>query len=277
MAMTVARRVLAGVRFVDGVTGLQATGPLRVSAADVEFTASRRGVLAVRWARGFDLPSAAAAEDPLAADYVDPLVPDVATDFEVEAWDAAERYVPRRFVLTLPRRVGDAQTPLDGLVDVTMMPAPTARIAHNWSTVRGRVVDEGGDPIAGALVLLREPPADEVPGAIIARGLTAPLYHPSRPDSARRSAGEFLIPVAGIPVTTWGDGSEVFGTERSAVLQILVDTELPATSLPDPDDIEWLSTEGPQGRIATVTSDPIALAVGRHVVVSPFVVDLSAD
>lgn len=276
MTMTVARRVLAGVRFVDGVTALQATGPLRVRASDVEFTASRSGVLAVRWARGFDLPAEAEADDPLAAAYVDPEVPLATTDFEVEVWDPAERYVPRRFVLTLPRRVGDEDDPIEGLLDVTMMPAPTAPIAHNWSAVRGRVVDENGDPIVGALVLLREPPL-EAPGAVIARGLTAPLYHPSRPDAIQRSAGEFLIPVAGIPVTTWGDGNDVFGTERSAIVQILVDTELSATSLPDPDDIERLSTEGPPGRIESLTAGPIALAVGRHVLVSPFTIDLSDD
>lgn len=276
MPMTVARRVLAGVRFLDGVTGLAAGGPLRVRSSDVEFTASRGGVLAVRWARGFDLPGEAAVDDPLAGDYVDPEPALAATDFEIEAWDPAERYVPRRFVLTLPRRVGAGANALETLLEVTMMPAPTARLGHNWAAVRGRVVDQLGDPIGGALVLVREPPVEE-PGDVIARGLTAPLYHPSRPGTARRSAGEFLIPVAGIPVTTWGDGSNVFGTERSVVVQVMVDSELPATSLPDPDDIERLSTESPPGRIKSVTVGPIALAVGRHVVVSPFTIDLSDD
>lgn len=269
MPMDIGQRYLAGIRFVDGVTDLPAAGPMRVRTADVEFVANRSGVLAVRWARGFE-----AHAEP---DYADPEVPLDPTEFEIEVWDPADRYLPRRFVLALPRRMGDEETPREVPLEVTMYPSPTARAGHNWSVVRGTVVDENGDPIPGAMVRLQRPAEGEDPPEVIARGLTAPLYHPSRPDHVRRSAGEFMIPVAGLPVTIWGDGNEVFGSELSVIVQIAVDTELSPTTLPDPDDIERLSAEGNPERIKTLSTDPIALAVGRQVVVPTITIDLSAN
>lgn len=277
MRFDTGRRFLAGVRFTDAVTGAPTRAVMRVAGAGLELVANRRGVLGVRAARGFS--ALVDHTDPSVATPVFPAVPATSVDFEIVAWDADERYVPRRFTLTLPRPWSDGEGSLFEPVDVPMYPDPTARLSGNWAVVRGRVVDLAGEPIPGALVRVRRAPVEEgdPPGEVLARGLTAPLVHPAWPDRARRSAGEFVVPVAGLPVTTWGSGEEVIETTVAAVVEVVVDPAAPRDRPPHPDEIENPSAEGdPPERIVAMVPAPIALAPGRHEVVSTISVDLNS-
>lgn len=263
-----ARRFLAGVRFVDAVTGLPIGEAIRARGAGVELVQNRRGVLGVRMARG--LGAHVDHTDPATAA---PALPGGALDYDIEAWDAAERYVPRRFTLTLPRPWSDAEDGLYEPVDVPMYPAPTARLQGNWAALRGRVVDEDDAPIGGALVCVRLAPeeGEPEPGAVIARGLTALAEHPASPGHARRSAGEFLVCVAGLPVTTWGGGEAA--PRPAVVIEIVVDPSALGRP-PHPENIENPPAEGPPQRVRAMVPGPITLAPGQREVVPPVSVEL---
>lgn len=232
-------RVLGALRPVDGVTGM----PLRSGAATVTLEAdgarivrNRSGLYVIHEWPVLAAHGASFAEPPDA--------PAVGSEsLEVVIRDLSGRYLPRRVTLALPRdpdQEADAAQSLFVPVDVPLYPSPTADLGTNWCALRvsvSRTVggNPGGDALGGAL--LRVVSA----GAVLARGLTD-------------WRGEGLVPVAGVPVTTWSeDADAVIVSTIAATVEVVFDpalgTRTPQSDvaagrkparlpLADPDDLE---------------------------------------
>lgn len=176
----VEQRVLGALRCVDATTGAPVAQALRVQApADAEVRSNRSGLLVIRrWAplaahaAAFDAPPAGA--------------PGSGGELELALHDPSGRYLPRRVRVALPRQADAAQAdPVFEPLRVPLYPAPSAPVALHWAALRVQVNASGsGDALGGVLLrVVRD-------GSVLARGLSD-------------WRGEALVPVAGIPVTTW--------------------------------------------------------------------------
>lgn len=189
-------RVLGALRPVDGVTGMPlraANGTVQVEAEGARIVRNRSGLFVIHeWerlaahSRHFEEP---------------PENPDPGSEaLELVVRDLSGRYLPRIVSVALPRDPDpEAEDSVFVPLDVPLYPSPTADLGTNWCALRVTVSrnppgDGGGN--AGA-----RPPADALGGAllrvvsggrVIARGLTD-------------WRGESLVPVAGVPVTTWSE------------------------------------------------------------------------
>ena len=198
-------RVLGAIEFVDATTGARIGAPLRVAAAGAsaamppELTRNRSGLHVLRrWQ-----PLAAHADAFLAP----PAAPAIGSlRLELAVSDPAGDYLPRGFALALPRdpdpaRRGDAGS-LFVPQRVELMRAVRAPLGANWSRLDVRVSEPGGELLGGALVEVR---AED--GALLARGITD-------------WRGEAVVPVAGVPVTTWSsDPGAVVATEIAVAVR----------------------------------------------------------
>ena len=242
-------RVLGALRPVDGVTGMPlraGNGMVQVVADGARIVRNRSGLFVIHeWERlaahslRFDEP---------------PDNPDPGSEpLQVVVRDLSGRYLPRIVTVALPRDPDVDADPQDSLfvaLDVPLYPSPTADLGTNWCALRVSVArnppgggNAGGNAASGL-------PGDALGGAllrvlsggrVIARGLTD-------------WRGEGLVPVAGVPVTTWSEEEgavvvsaiaatvEVFfdpdaGTRTS---QSVVAAGRPPATMPlvDPDDLE---------------------------------------
>ncbi|MBV2264867.1 MAG: hypothetical protein KUL79_15135 [Thauera sp.] len=223
-------RVLAALRPIDAVTGATIVAPLRVTAAGARIARNRSGLYVIHeWpalathAAAFDAPPALPAPGSLA--------------LTVSVADAAGQYLPRLARIALPRAPAAAgENSLFSALAVALHPAPTARLGINWCALRVSLAHRAsGDALGGAL--LRVVAGD----AVLARGLSD-------------WRGEALVPVAGIPVTTWSEDEDaVVVSHVAATLEAIFDPDAgtrtplaevrsgrPPPRLPqvDPDDIE---------------------------------------
>ena len=251
-----AHRVLGAVELVDATTGARIRAPLQLRPADgaeaPRFVRNRSGLL-VLWSHPGLGAHAAAFEAPPA----EPALHSVALALQV--WDPSGLYQPRGFTLRLPRdpdpRHAAQEDSLLRPQRVELFRGAAAPLGGNWTPLAVRVTESGsGDLLGGTLVEVRDA-AD----AVLARGLTD-------------WRGEALVPVAGVPVTTWGadDGAVVVHEIPATVHAVHVPalgTRLPAARAagqlpalepcPDPD----LLGSHPQ-RVAA-TPQPVALAARR--------------
>lgn len=179
------QRVLGALRCVDATTGVAIEQSLAVAVADPAGAAARvlrnrRGLYVIREAPGLEAYSAAFAQLPAAA----------ARGYTASLSDPAGRYLPRTARLTLPRDPDPAHAGLaDSLfrpIDIPLYPSATAQVGANWAVLRVSVAETGGDRLGGALLRVGRN------GTVLARGLTD-------------WRGEALLPVSGVPVTTWSD------------------------------------------------------------------------
>lgn len=223
-------RVLAALRPIDAVTGATIVAPLRVTAAGARIVRNRSGLYVIHeWpalathAAAFDAPPALPAPGSLA--------------LTVSVADAAGQYLPRLARIALPRDPAAAgENSLFSALAIALHPAPTARLGINWCALRVSLAHRAsGDALGGAL--LRVVAGD----AVLARGLSD-------------WRGEALVPVAGIPVTTWSEDEDaVVVSHVAATLEAIFDPDAgtrtplaevrsgrPPPRLPqvDPDDIE---------------------------------------
>lgn len=223
-------RVLAALRPIDAVTGATIVAPLRVTAAGARIVRNRGGLYVIHeWpalathAAAFDAPPALPAPGSLA--------------LTVSVADAAGQYLPRLARIALPRDPAAAgENSLFSALAIALHPAPTARLGINWCALRVSLAHRAsGDALGGAL--LRVVAGD----AVLARGLSD-------------WRGEALVPVAGIPVTTWSEDEDaVVVSHVAATLEAIFDPDAgtrtplaevrsgrPPPRLPqvDPDDIE---------------------------------------
>lgn len=198
------RRVLGALRCVDATTGAALDRPLRVQAPDgARIQRNRSGLLVIHeW-----LPLAHHA-----AAFATPL-DDVALGSQalmLTVSDPQGDYLPRLVRVALPRDADPANADQpDSLfrpLTVPMYPSSTGRVGSNWACISVSVFEQGsGDALGG--VLLRVVAA----GAVRALGLSD-------------WRGEALVPVAGVPVTTWStEPGAVIVTRISADLQAVAD------------------------------------------------------
>ncbi|GHD03053.1 hypothetical protein GCM10007320_62800 [Pseudorhodoferax aquiterrae] len=242
-------RVLGAVRCIDAVTRAQIDTPLQLQLAGGTLRRNRSGLYVVVGADALAAHAAAFALPPAA-----PAPGSVELALSVQ--DPLGRYLPRRAVLRLPRdpvagQPDDLFTP----VELALYPAAAAPTGANWSLLRASLhAQPGGDALGGALLLVR---AD---GRVLARGLSD-------------WRGEALVPVPGVPVTTWSDDPDAMVvSELAAELQWVFD---PAAGLRTPlasvqagrapAALPLVDPERLEARAATLpnATQAVALAAGR--------------
>lgn len=207
----VEQRVLGALRCVDATTRAPVELPVTFAAEGVRLLRNRSGLLVIgEWAPL--AAHAAAFEAPPAA----PPTGSLSLDLTVR--DASDRYLPRRVRMALPRdprpeRAAEADS-LFLPIDVPMYPSPGAPVGANWVGLRATVTGTAsGDALGGVLLRVVSE------GQVLARGLTD-------------WRGEALVPVAGVPVTTWStEPGAVIVTEIPATLEAVFD---PASGLRTP-------------------------------------------
>lgn len=251
-------RVLGALRCIDAATRVQVATPLDVRIAGATVRRNRSGLyVIVRAEAPLTLAAHEAAFDNAPGT---PTVGDVTLSVTVS--DPAGHYLPRRASLALPRdpQPANAASPesLFRPVELPLYPSAIAPTGMNWSVLRLSVHETGSlDALGGALLLAR------AGGNVLARALTD-------------WRGEALLPVPGVPVTTWSDDpDEVVVTELAARVEWCFDpapgaagTRTPAAQvragrapavlpLVDPDDLESRAAALPNATL------DVALAAGR--------------
>ncbi len=229
----VEQRCLGALEFVDATTGARIRRSLRlrglVAAEDARFVRNPSNLYVLReWApllahqaQFLQPPPAPAAASLALALIVD---------------DPAGEFLSRSITMRLPRdpdpanRAGAAS--LFNPQRVELMRSAAAPLGANWSRIDLRIARQGDDAaLGGALVEVRDA-ADR----LLARGLSD-------------WRGEALVPVAGVPVTTWSqDEGDPVSTETPARLRVFfvpaqgsvtpraaVLAGLPPARLPQPD------------------------------------------
>jgi hypothetical protein len=246
------RRILGALRCVDATTLAPIDEPLIVSAPGARLLRNRSGLFVIHsWSR---LPAHEAEFE------APPAAPAVGSEsLLLDVRDPAARYLARRVAIALPRDPTSVNVEQAGslfrAVDVPMYPAPSAPVSANWVELRGTVRETAsGDALGGALLRV------VTAAGVLARGLTD-------------WRGEALVPVAGVPITTWStEPGAVVVTEIPASLECYFDAGMGTRTtaadvragiapgggpLPDPQAIENGRAALPQSIV------PVVLAAGR--------------
>ena len=177
-------RALGAVRFVDATTGVPIEQALRVDAPGASLMRNRSGLYVIRrW-------------DALAAHEAQFLAPPAAPapgsqTLDISVSDPGESYLPIAARVRLPRTSDPGQaTAADSLFQPAVVPLyPSARapVGANWAVLRVTLTEAAsGDALGGALLRVVSN------GTVLARGLTD-------------WRGEALVPVVGVPVTTFSE------------------------------------------------------------------------
>lgn len=196
-------RILGALRCVDLASGAAIDSALQIGADDARLLRNRSGLYVILdWS-------------PL-ADYADSFSeqPDETGLFEetlsLVVRDPTGHYLPRLVDVDLPRDPdpdnADNASSLFRSIDVPMYPSPSGPVLANWASLRVSVVETvSGDALGGAFVRVISN------GDTIARGLTD-------------WRGEALVPVVGIPITTWSDDPHaVIVSEIAAQVEVYFD------------------------------------------------------
>lgn len=198
-------RVLGALRPVDGVTGmpLGRDGPaLRIAGEGARIVRNRSGLYVIREWAALAAHGASFAQPPAAP------APGART-LELAVDDPSGRWLPRLVRVGLPRGPDPAAAAEDSLfspVALPLYPAPAAELGTNWCALRLSVSDAAdGAALGGALLRV------VAGGAVLARGLSD-------------WRGEALVPVAGVPVTTWSEDEDaVVVSTLAAVVEAVFD------------------------------------------------------
>jgi len=208
-------RVLGAVRPVDAVTGTPLALPFVVSAEGARILRNLSGLYVLVAVPA--VPGLAAHEASFSAP---PATPDAGSvTLTLSLSDPSGAYLPRLATLALPREPDPAQatnaSSLFQPVPVSMLPSPSAALATNWAVLRLSVAADNDDLLGGALVrVLRN-------NQVLARGLSD-------------WRGEALVPVAGVPVTTFSeDENAVVITQIDVSLQVIFDPAQGTRTAPD--------------------------------------------
>jgi hypothetical protein len=251
------RRAIAALRFVHGVTGATIVRPLQIESPGLTLVRNLSGLRVVREARGlaevttaFDAPPKLTARTP----------------FALEIRDPQGQFLPRRFVLELPRPTRGIDDPppiADGdracdPVEIALLPAAASPMAPAWALLRLAVRIQGSLPPRGlANIWVEAQP--RVPGKPMRRAQTD-------------ADGEALIAIPDVgPIVGGAPLSSTFMLDLSLVL----DPELVAAT-PDDDtqrrtlplaDASTAAARRAASRIEVVTDiEMTAGATRRHVV-----------
>jgi hypothetical protein len=251
------QRVLGAIRCIDATTLAPIDDPLLVAADGVHLSRNRTGLYVIRsWT------VLAAHQETFEAPPAAPTL--FSESLVLEIRDPGGRYLARRVAITLPRDPDPANVAQPGslfrALDVPMYPSSSAPLGANWVELRATVRETAtGDALGGAL--LRVVSA----AGVLARGLTD-------------WRGEALVPVAGVPVTTWStEPGAVVVTQIAGSVECFFDpatgTRTPAAvlreglapltpRLPDPQALEDARAGLPQSVV------PVVLAAGRSFAVA---------
>ena len=227
------QRILGAVQFVDVVTKLPVSTPLRVSGARVQRNTSGLYVIV---APQPNTPAATAFKT-----YVEtfPEPPNVAnTGLTLSVEDFSGQYLAREFTFPAPLQDDNENQPnyLFKPVAVNLFPSPAAPVQMNWAAVRVHVHRTNSTtPIAGALVRVTRDGQNTPVGV----GLS----------DAR---GEALVAIAGLPlVEAAEDDGPVLTSEYAASVEARVN---PAATIPNPDTMA--ANNGLPSATANVTISP---------------------
>jgi len=197
------RRVLGALRCIDAGTLVPVEGPLQVQVAGARVQRNRSGLYVLVQADAL-----AAHEGAFDAPPALPALGSVQLEARIE--DPAGRYLPRRAAIALPRdpdpaNAGEAGS-LFRAIEITLYPSAAAPTGMNWAVLRLSVREQAsGDALGGALLIVRNN------GQVLGRALSD-------------WRGEALLPVAGVPVTTWSeDPDAVVVSELQAQLEWIFD------------------------------------------------------
>lgn len=180
-------RVLGALRCLDASTGAGIETPLQVQVDGARIRRNRSGLYVLVQADSLATHEGAFDEPPAL-----PAVGSVAFTASIE--DPSGRYLPRLATFALPRDPLPANAALAGslfrAIQVPMYPAGVAPLGANWAVLRVSVRDgASGDALGGALLRVRSG------GQVMALGLSD-------------WRGEALVPVPGVPATTWSEDPE---------------------------------------------------------------------
>lgn len=259
------QRVLGAVEFVDATSGARIREGLRMqqavgNAGRARIVRNRSG-LHVVWS----LADLAAHAGAFLAPPASPALGSVELPLQVS--DPAGQYLARSFSLQLPRdadpRHANNTDSLFRPQRVELYRSAAAPVGANWARLDVRVTEAAsGDALGGTLVEVRD-----TSDRVLARGLTD-------------WRGEAVVPVAGVPVTTWSDdGGAVVVSETAATVHALhvsaLGSRTPAADVhagklprtlpcPDPDAF----AAHPQRRSATPQTIALAARRSRAVALS---------
>lgn len=256
------QRVLGALRCVDATTLAPLDSQLEIRAQGLRLARNRSGLYVIRSGQPLAAHEAAFENPPLAP-------PLESAALELDVRDPSGRYLSRRVRIALPRdpapeRAADPSS-IFRAVDIPMYPSSVAPLGANWVALRVSVTAAANaDALGGALIRV-------VAGTdILARGLTD-------------WRGEALVPVAGVPVTTWSTApGAVVVTEIAATLECFFDSTQgtrtpradvlagvvpPTPALPDPQAIEAARAGLPQSSAAIVLAAARPLSVVMTVAV----------
>lgn len=222
------RRALGAFRFVDAVTRLPITFPVKVEVrhatlvdpngdvnlpqheGSVQLRQTRSGAHAILRAPFFD-EYAARFDDPPAP----PGLQNRPLRLRLTVVNAGPNYLPQEFSLDLPRALdrhaGDNvfQPP-----PVELFRTPGAPVLDGWAALRVRVTDANtGDPLPGVLVRVFASPRT-ANAAPLGRGVT---------EWRGDLRGEALVPVANLPRFRPGAGQNVFETTQAVHFEVVRD------------------------------------------------------
>lgn len=180
-------RVLGALRFVDATTGVPVERALRVDAPGASLVRNRSGLYVIlHW------DALAAHESEFLAP---PAIPAPGSQMlSLSVTDPAGGYLSVAAQIRLPRVSDPAQAAAaDSLFQpavVPLYPSTSAPVGANWAVLRVSLTETAsGDALGGALLRVR------FNGTVLARGLTD-------------WRGEALVPVVGVPVTTFSEDAD---------------------------------------------------------------------
>jgi hypothetical protein len=235
MIENVDRRVLAGFRFLDAITGASIVQTLSVDAAPLVLSRNNSGIFAVMDAPGLTgLTNQFIPADP--ASWPAP------SSYELTVQDPSSQYLARRAQIAVPQPLAvfvssgtTASPPTTTLADappsirpvttpqdIVLYPAPVAPVAPNWAVVRTSVASNATPPVPLARVVVQV----TISGSKPITGLTNRL-------------GETLIaaPGLGLQLSSSGTGAVTETTTPATVTAFFDPTPWPQDFIPNPDDI----------------------------------------
>lgn len=179
-------RVLGAMKLVDSATNTKIVRPLRLHSNTASVVRNARGYYVITDVQGLASHIGEFEEAPTT-----PTLGSINCTFEIN--DPQQRYLPQLVTMALPRDPDPQHSENDDSLfktrDVILYPASTAKLSHNWSTVRVSVSQGSSeDPVAGCLIQVFDTEDDSLLGT----GISDPR-------------GEALVVIPGIPVTQFSD------------------------------------------------------------------------
>lgn len=215
------RRILGAFCMVSAVTATSINGDFAVDAGALDVWRNRSGVYVVRDAPGMHAFTLQSEPDATS-------IP-TQEEFELTVHDSSQRYLPRRFKLTLPRKIAPAseKDSVMNAVEVALYPSAAAPVALTWALLRISVV-RASDPARTALPWSLVQVKQKSDGTLLKTGIA----------DAR---GEALVAVVGLPArAASGNGGALLASDVDVDVTASFDPDnlgKPRDFVPDPDEL----------------------------------------